>query len=555
MSKPKAVAGVTWPETGNGARSSTITGKRVLAAALRAAGTDTASAAADKLQAEKNWRFGYCKHFVALAKELADENAAMNIARAGLREANSLFEFHRTTPKKEGDNQLPMSSLQEYCTDPSTKPSSIAACNLYTGVVQGSRGFQNFAAQSFEVPYQGKAYRGEALAELVESWSATSSSPCDVSFCQSVREAIAHPEWFDLRGKVFVLIGATSEMGPLEHLLAAGATVVAIARCSSAKRNKWKPLIEKASNSPGRLVFPMSEPMTAEISEGMSKKQSSSLLDLSLLAGADATTQTPELINWLNSTEVVKEANGKAMSIYSGIYMDGEGFVRATMGMDAIVDGCMQRQIPKPNLLYIDTPSHAHLVSSTVKFHSQSNATTSFLPYRLLAAISVLKPNMFHETKCPDRVVLDALAVEQGPNYALAKLLQRFRAMVSHRSGAVVSVTNGPPALTDSVMHSPTMAVMMNNIHLFPPNTAMEPETVQALMTTIMVRDLNSKSSAARQCAHVMDLFMENEWDGGIWRSPYTGKSMGVYIFIRHYLLRFGIPLLIVLWLATTFLM
>ena len=58
--------------------------------------------------------------------------------------------------------------------------------------------------------------------------------------------------------------------------------------------------------------------MTAEISEGMSKKQSSSLLDLSLLAGADATTQTPELINWLNSAEVVKEANGKAMSIYSG---------------------------------------------------------------------------------------------------------------------------------------------------------------------------------------------------------------------------------------------
>ena len=53
-----------------------------------------------------------------------------------------------------------------------------------------------------------------------------------------------------------------------------------------------------------------------------------------------------------------------------------------------------------------------------------------------------------------ERHVIDGLSLLQGPNYALAKTLQHWRAVVARADGAVVSANMAPPARTESMLHN-----------------------------------------------------------------------------------------------------
>ena len=125
------------------------------------------------------------------------------------------------------------------------------------------------------------------------------------------------------------------------------------------------------------------------------------------------------------------------------------------------------------------------------------------------------------------------------PNYAVAKFLQRWRAIYArHVQGCVVSITNGPATKTVSVMHSAQMAFVMERVHLVPPNRAYEPDTVRRLLFLLMVRDIRSRQALAQPgtaLPHVLDLCEENAWHGGMWLSPYSMQSVGVYLYARHY--------------------
>jgi hypothetical protein len=460
---------------------------------------------------------------VNLAKELAaeDTTVAPRIAAGAIAQAQKVFEYVHP------DHDT-VSSVHDVVAKAKAGQGAV----FVTHVVQGTVPFK--AATPFEVPFEGKAYTGEALQSLVHLWANTGSA--EPSLVSAVREVSHHPEWFDLRSRCFILIGATSEMGPLENLLAAGATVVAIARQGN-RGNKWGNLIAKAAKSPGRLLIPV--PAEDPVAEK---------------AGADATNDLEGLIEWLVGADLQAHITGMPTAIYNGIYMDGEGFVRASVAMDAICDAYTKAKIQKtpPSLLYIDTPSHAHVTPVSVQEGSEGFRADASPLFKWLHTAGLLKPTPYHATdstnraKSEGRVVLDALSAQQGPNYAVAKYLQRFRALV-HRNleGGVVSVTNGPPARTDSVMHSKTMAIVMDSMSLFPPNVGHEPETVQSLMANIMVRDLCSSeaySQPAVQLVHPMDLFYENSWHGGMWRSPFDMDSCGKYAVLRHYFLRFGVP-------------
>ena len=117
-----------------------------------------------------------------------------------------LFEFI------EGDK---VCSVKEVIATASSSPAQ-----FQTIEIKGRGDWKNSGA--FEVPFEGKAFQGQPLVNLVESWVKAGSA--EPSLTDSVKECVSHPEWFDLRGQAFILIGATSEMGPLEHLLSAGPT-------------------------------------------------------------------------------------------------------------------------------------------------------------------------------------------------------------------------------------------------------------------------------------------------------------------------------------------
>ena len=64
----KPPTGIQFPVDKKGTRSTSDAGKAIIAAALRGAGTDDGNRYADACEKEKNWRFGYLKHFTNLVK-------------------------------------------------------------------------------------------------------------------------------------------------------------------------------------------------------------------------------------------------------------------------------------------------------------------------------------------------------------------------------------------------------------------------------------------------------------------------------------------------------
>jgi len=315
--------GVRYPTTEGAARGTTETGKRILDAALGAVRTDAAEAARVALAGERQWRHAYQSHFEAVACTMAGDGT-LAMARAGLAEAAKSFEFC-------GADGSVVKIRDIVAPDAAAPP---ASATIHTAIVEGSQ--HGFAPTIIDVPFSGRLHGGRELCHLVKTW--VDAGQAHASFAASIAEAVAHPEWFDLRGKVFVLIGATSEMGPLEPLLACGATVVALARGNSrSKPEKWQRVIAKARASPGRLVVPLSAPRDASVGDDASGDDA-----LAALAGADATAQTDAIIQWLAGDEIAAFLGaGDALHIYSGIYLPGKHFVRATVAMDAIVAGCV----------------------------------------------------------------------------------------------------------------------------------------------------------------------------------------------------------------------
>jgi hypothetical protein len=269
-------------------------------------------------------------------------------------------------------------------------------------------------------------------------------------------------------------------------------------------------------------------------------------------AGADALMDTPEIINWL--VELFKShplVTNKTLHMYSGIYLDGGMFVRASMSMEMIVSECTKR-LPNhklPALLYIDTPSHAHIVAKeTYHGHLKQQQQAPVL-MKIGAMLGMIKnPTVVLSPGDKENiVVMDFLATQQGPNYALAKQLQRWRAIWSRHSTVLlfpdqkgrdvpkakqlVSLTLGPAAKTESVMHSKTMAMVM---------------------ALIMIRDLTSRDAMGnpenveeevRGTNAKLNFLVENAWHGGYWRSPYAMDSVGMYCIVSNYMKTFVLPL------------
>lgn len=236
--------GIVFPEA-DGKRSSTPTAKATLAAAL-AAGSNEEDALSiiAALQQDTKWRSSYVGHFTDQIKlALNDSEMAVASAAAGLHHIHSNMEW-------EADGAIiPFTKAMASCT----KQSLLAA-----HVVVGTGSLQ----AQLSVPYQKRTVTGipigdkkqlvgSDLLEQIHSWSETGA--CEPSVGAAVGAVLANSSWLDLSGKVFVVLGAGSAMGPLESLLTLGATVVAV----DLQREKiWTRLIALARRTSGTLIVP-----------------------------------------------------------------------------------------------------------------------------------------------------------------------------------------------------------------------------------------------------------------------------------------------------------
>jgi hypothetical protein len=451
---------VVFPRSPDGRRSGSALGRAVVADALRAADPVAAAAA----EQESDWRTGYLRHFRALVEAGLDDG--YEIARAGLA---SLHSRMRVTT---GAGEIPLGEVFDAAGEPPP-----------TVTVQGEHPPETELA----VPYRGELLRGDALARQLDRWVAAGT--IEASCAEAVREVAAEPEWLNLSDQRLVVLGAGAEMGPLPAVLAWGGTVIGI---DLPRPAVWARVAATARRGAGTLIAP------GATIEG---------------AGVDLLTGLPAVARWLLGVE------GRLV-LGNYVYAPGEAYPRLSAAVDAL-SGLVQRERPDTALAFLATPTDAFAVpveavaQATARFRERSAAA------KLLAGVSggrLLQPNY---PPGADPGIADSLVPQQGPNYALAKRIQRWRASVARQDGTTVGFTVAPPTGTRSVTANRLLAAAYAGAHLFGVEI-FEPATSNRLMAALLVHQLRKPRKAA---PHAWTDETIGAAHGGLWRVAYQPRT------------------------------
>lgn len=468
-------SGVVFPETG-GTRSTSALGRAVVADALRAADPVGAQAA----ERETNWRQGYLTHFRRLVEAgLLSDDAAVSIARSGLQALHQ--RMHATT----GEGEVPVGELFER---------DIVDHPLETVTVQGTR------ARELSVPFHGERLSGDALHRQLDAWTAAGSM--EPSAADAVRDVAANPDWLDLTGDRLVVLGAGAEMGPLRAVLSWGGDVVAV---DLPRPEVWRRLLETARGSAGTLRVPVAS------GSGVGDER------LTERAGADLVHDLPPIADWLEGLE-------GSLVLGNYVYADGATNVRVSTAVDVLSAELLRRR-GDVSLAFLATPTDVFAVPTEVVEASTRAYTTPSGPMRLArpALRTLSGGRLLRRNYAPgsDPGLNDSLVPQQGPNYALAKRLQRWRATAARRDGVTVSLNVAPPTRTRSVVKNRALASAYAGAHRFGIEV-FEPATSNTLMAALLVHDLRSgrtpQASPWREEAH-------GAVHGGLWRTAYDPRS------------------------------
>src|SRR6478672_1333779 len=481
--------GVVFPEV-DGARSTSALGRAVVADALRPVDPVGARAA----EQETSWRHGYLTHFRRLVEAgLLSADGERSIAAEGLASLH-----RRMRVRLESGDEV---GLAEVFTQPAaarTAPGSATGSasdggQLGTEVIEG----RGEPARELSLPYRGERLRGDALLRRLDVW--TQAGVLEPSAAEAVRQVAAHPEWLDLSDQRLVVLGAGSEMGPLRAVLSWGGDVVGV---DLPRPEVWNRLAELTSRSAGRLRVPA--PLTSDARP------------LEQRAGADLLHRLPQVADWLEGID------GRLV-LGNYVYADGATNVRVAMAVDALSVE-LQRRRDDVALAFLATPTDVFAVpgdavsQSGRAYESPGLARVARQPLRMLSGGRLLRRNY---APGADPGANDSLVPQQGPNYALAKRLQRWRAVTARQAGTTVSMKVAPPTRTRSVVKNRALAAAYAGAHRFG-IAVFEPATSNVLMAALLVHDLRVGTPAH-----------EHPWQdeafgavhGGLWRGPYDPRS------------------------------
>lgn len=469
--------------------SSSKTGREIISAALNAVDSSSAQAA----KKEKNWRKHYPVHFKALVEQgIQSSEASLKIAEAGLASVYENFEFYRDGYKLSINDMLQMHS----------KP-------LHTYCLKGHSTLQ----PQWYVPYQGQKLQGTALLAQIDLWQ--SKGIIEPSHAQALRECIAHPEWFDLSDRTMVLFGAASEAGPLTWLAQWKANIVAL---DLPNQRVWNKILNTVLQGNATLYAPSLNAIAPN----------ASMTELAETLGANLLTQTPEIAQWLLQFK-------QDLDLAAIAYLDGEKHVRVSVAMDSVMQYVSQHKA-NTSLMYMCTPTDVYAVPSEIIDAAQEKyLERSKLHSALSKGISTLSAQHFFQSPTFTRIqsgerdygICDCLVVEQGPNYALAKRLQQWRATLARQNGQRVSINIAPSTTTHSVTKNPLLKAAFNGARLFNVE-AFPPETTNSIMAALWIHDLRNPKSAANpeiKLNHPLELMMEGANHGGLWRVAYLART------------------------------
>jgi hypothetical protein len=342
------------------------------------------------------------------------------------------------------------------------------------------------AEKELSVPYRGELLRGSALLHRLEAW--VTGGVIEPSCADAVRAVAARPDWLALPGRTVVALGAGAEVGPLPVLLSWGARVIGVDLPGAPI---WDRVLEWARRGAGTLLVP-------ETDGG---------------PGVDLTSDVPAVADWLAAVD-------GPLALGNYVYADGAANVRVASAVDALTVR-LRAQRPDTALAFLATPTDVFAVPGDAVAQSARAYANRSLAAKLGGWLSGGRLLRRAYPPGADPGVFDGLVRQQGPNYVLAKRVQRWRATVARDGGAVVSMNVAPPTRTRSVTRNRVLAAAYAGAHRFGLEV-FEPATTKVLMAALLVHDLHAGGGPA---AHPWQDEARQAAHGGLWRIAYSPRT------------------------------
>jgi hypothetical protein len=474
---------VTFPVSADGRRSTSALGKAVVADAL----SRVDPAGARDASREAKWRSGYLTHFRRLIETgLTSKQAAVSVARDGLASLHGRMRVIRHDEPETGLGTLASAPARH----------ELAAIPVAGG---------GTTDRELAVPYRGERLSGSALLRQLDAWVA--AGVIEPSCADAVRAVAASPEWLALPGSTVVVLGAGAEVGPLPVLLSWGARVIGI---DLPRPDIWDRVLETARRSGGTLLVPV-----VQCEAGQTGPEAAG--DLARRAGFDLTDDVPAVADWLAGLD-------GPLVLGNYVYADGAANVRVASAVDALTVR-LHAERRDVALAFLATPTDvfavpAEAVAQSARAYAARSPAAKLggWPLRTLSGGRLLHPAY---PPGADPGICDSLVAQQGPNYALAKRLQRWRATVARDAGALVSMNVAPPTRTRSVTKNRVLAAAYAGAGRFGVEV-FEPATTKVLMAALLVHDLHTGRPAA---GHPWQDEARAAAHGGLWRTAYAPRS------------------------------
>jgi hypothetical protein len=491
--------GVAFPEGGDGRRSTSATGRAIFADSVR--NVDPAIAA--RIEHTADWRGGYIgplRDIVTAAARRADD--ALTVSRDGLESAHRRFVFAR------GGEQLPLWGAMRRWDAPGFGSVTVQ------GVIPPE--------PELSLPYRGRRLFGDDLRRQIDTW--VSDGIAEPGFAEAMTLLLDNPDWMDLRDVDIAVLGAGAELGPTRSLLRWGARVHAV---DLPRPDMWQRLIGITRGTAGSLRIPIALDENGQppfVIGGFVHPEDDATV--AAKAGADLLKRTPELLTWIGEIE-------QPFVLGTYAYADGALHVLLSMAADAIATELLARR-GDITLAYLATPTDVFMVPMDAVEESRRRWDARGLSGLVQSPLRLLKqfePNYGETFVADDGTefgINDSLVPQQGPNYALAKRLQRWRALVARADGVPVSLNLAPATRTQSVVKNRALAAAYAGAGRFGVEV-FDPATSTTLMAALLVHDLRNPAAAANPAtplANPMDLFAQAANHGGLWRAAYAPRSV-----------------------------
>lgn len=319
----------------------------------------------------------------------------------------------------------------------------------------------------------GREYKGRSLLALLDAWRRRGFMRRGAY--DALAEVIGDPGILDLDGWTFACLGASAALSPAPSLLAWGADVAAPVRAGQEKNSA---LIDAARSGAGTLILP---PVPLDVA------------------------REPEAAaGWIASLD------GR-IAIVDTLYAPGAKFLLAEVGAD-VVESLVTRARPDTALAWYGSPTDAYVLSESPKARFGRGLAASALA--AYARARGLGPSRV------DGVYPGYIAV-QGPNYAAAKRIGRWRATVEREAGRTVSYNVGPLSMTRSVLVSRPLRAAYGGLRRLGV-TPLPAEASAALMAALLAWDLKNPRAAAESETFLTDKAI----DCGLFSCPYEPNGL-----------------------------